>query len=46
VVWHIWWLAAAGLLGVIISVIVRTTSGEHERRLAAARVAQLEGKMT
>ena len=42
VVWHIWWLAAVGLTGIILSVIIRTTSGEHERRLTGATLAKLE----
>jgi cytochrome o ubiquinol oxidase subunit 1 len=44
VVWHIWWLAIAGLFGIILCVIIRTTSGEHEHKLTAAKVAQLEGE--
>ena len=42
VIWHIWWLALLGLFGIIVSVIIRTTSGDHERRLTAAKVAKLE----
>lgn len=46
VVWHIWWLAALGLLGIMLTVIIRTTSGEHEYRLTAAKVAAMEGNKT
>jgi cytochrome o ubiquinol oxidase subunit 1 len=42
VIWHIWWLAVLGLLGVILLVIIRTTSGDHEHRLTAAHIAKLE----
>jgi cytochrome o ubiquinol oxidase subunit 1 len=44
VVWHIWWLAIVGVLGVILSVTIRATSGEHEHRITAARVAKMEAK--
>ncbi|HYH36065.1 MAG TPA: cytochrome o ubiquinol oxidase subunit I [Candidatus Saccharimonadales bacterium] len=44
VVWHIWWLAAASLLGVVLCVMFRTTEGEHERRITAATLAKLEGE--
>ncbi|PIZ62155.1 cytochrome o ubiquinol oxidase subunit I [Candidatus Saccharibacteria bacterium CG_4_10_14_0_2_um_filter_52_9] len=42
IIWHIWWLAPLGLLGVIACVLIRTTGGEHEYRISAARVAMLE----
>jgi cytochrome o ubiquinol oxidase subunit 1 len=44
VVWHIWWLAVLGLLGVVLCVIIRTTSGEHEYRITAKQLAKLEGE--
>jgi cytochrome o ubiquinol oxidase subunit 1 len=44
VVWHIWWLAILGLLGVMLCVIIRTTSGEHEYRITAKQLAKLEGE--
>jgi cytochrome o ubiquinol oxidase subunit I len=44
VVWHIWWLAVLGLLGIMLSVILRSTTGEHEHRITAATVAKLEGE--
>jgi len=46
VVWHIWWLAVLGLLGIILALIIRTTSGEHEYRITAAKIAKLEGEKT
>ncbi len=42
VVWHIWWMAILGLAGIITLILVRTTSGEHEYRITAAKVAKLE----
>ncbi|MGC1176761.1 MAG: cytochrome ubiquinol oxidase subunit I, partial [Candidatus Saccharimonadales bacterium] len=44
VVWHIWWLAPIGLLGVILTVIIRTTSGDHEQRVSAEQIAKLEAQ--
>lgn len=44
VVWHIWWLALIGLIGIILSIIIRTTGGDHERRITATRIAKLEGE--
>jgi cytochrome o ubiquinol oxidase subunit 1 len=41
-VWHILWLAIIGLLGVIITVIIRTTGDDHEYVLTAAEVEKLE----
>ncbi len=44
VVWHIWWLAALGLLGVIIFVLIRTDDDRGERIISAKRVAAMEAK--
>ncbi len=43
-VWHIWWLAALGLLTVIGSVIIRTSSEDSEYTVTAAELEQLESK--
>lgn len=42
VIWHIWWLAALGLLGVISIVIARTSDDNTERVITAKRVAAME----
>jgi len=42
IVWHIWWLAAIGLFGVITTIIVRSTNEEPEYKISAARVAKME----
>jgi cytochrome o ubiquinol oxidase subunit 1 len=42
IVWHIWWLAAVTLLAIIVTIIVRTSSEDNERRITAARLAKLE----
>jgi len=41
-IWHIWWLAIVGLLGVILTLIIRATSDETEYTLTAAEIAKLE----
>lgn len=42
IVWHIWWLAIIGLLGVIVSVIIRLHTDETEYTISAAEVARVE----
>ncbi|HVO86825.1 MAG TPA: cytochrome o ubiquinol oxidase subunit I [Candidatus Binatia bacterium] len=42
IVWHIWWLAAISLFGVITTIIVRSTNEEPEYKISAARVAKME----
>jgi cytochrome o ubiquinol oxidase subunit 1 len=42
VIWHIWWLMAAGLLAVVTLVIIRTTDDDTERTITAAEVATIE----
>jgi cytochrome o ubiquinol oxidase subunit 1 len=41
-IWHIWWLAIVGIVGVIICVIVRASNDETEYVLTAQAVEQLE----
>ena len=41
-IWHIWWLAGLGLLGVIAIAIVRTSDDKTERVITAAKVARIE----
>jgi cytochrome o ubiquinol oxidase subunit 1 len=42
VVWHIWWLAGLGLLGVAAAIIMRTSDDHSTRVISAAKVAKLE----
>jgi cytochrome o ubiquinol oxidase subunit I len=42
IVWHIWWLAPLGLLGVITSVLIRTSQDNTEIRISAKHLAKLE----
>lgn len=41
-IWHIWWLAALGLLGVIIVLIIRSMDTDTERVITAEEVKRLE----
>jgi cytochrome o ubiquinol oxidase subunit 1 len=45
-VWHIIWLIAAGILGIIVCVIVRTFNENAEYTLSAAEVEKLEHNRT
>ena len=40
-IWHIWWLAIIGLLGVITLLIVRSTDDETEYVIPAAEVRKI-----
>lgn len=41
-IWHIWWLAALGLFGVITLLIVRSLDDETEYVVKASEIAKLE----
>lgn len=41
-IWHIWWLAAIAILGVITLVIIRSMDDETEYVISAAEVARTE----
>ncbi|MDB5178618.1 MAG: cyoB [Patescibacteria group bacterium] len=40
VIWHIWWLAVVGLLGVIATIIIRTSTDDSEYTIPAAKVEE------
>jgi cytochrome o ubiquinol oxidase subunit 1 len=42
-VWHIWWLAIAGLLGVIVTLILRSYNNDIDYTISAEAVAGMEG---
>ncbi len=42
VIWHIWWLAALGLFGIIALVVIRSTKQETELCIPAETVAHIE----
>jgi cytochrome o ubiquinol oxidase subunit 1 len=46
VIWHIWWLAAIGMLGLVICIIVRTTEDDTEYVLRADEIEKLEASHT
>jgi cytochrome o ubiquinol oxidase subunit 1 len=41
-IWHIWWLAALGLTGVIMSIIIRASNDHNEYVIPAEEVARIE----
>ncbi len=41
-VWHIWWLAAIGIIAIISIVIISSASDDDEYLISAARVEQIE----
>ena len=41
-IWHIYWLGAIGLIGIITSVIIRTSDDHSEYVVTAARVEKIE----
>ena len=44
-VWHIWWLVVVGLLGAVVTIIIRTTSDDTERTITAAQVEKIEAEL-
>jgi len=42
VVWHIWWLAALGLLAIVILIIARTSDERSEHVIPTAKIAKIE----
>jgi cytochrome o ubiquinol oxidase subunit 1 len=42
IIWHIWWLAVVGFLGVVTTIIVRSTDEETQRTITASEIKELE----
>jgi cytochrome o ubiquinol oxidase subunit I len=42
IIWHIYWLAVIGLLGIIMTAIVRANVDEPDKIIPASKVAQIE----
>ncbi len=42
-IWHIWWLAAIGLLGIVVSVIVRINDDNTEYTVTVEEIKHIEG---
>jgi cytochrome o ubiquinol oxidase subunit I len=43
-IWHIWWLAPLGLVGVIAGIIIRSAAENTEYRTSAEKLAKLEAE--
>jgi cytochrome o ubiquinol oxidase subunit 1 len=41
-IWHIWWLAVLGALGIVVSVIIRTLNDESEYKITAEEIKRLD----
>ncbi len=44
IIWHMWWLVAVGVLGVVITSIVRSFTLDTDYHIPAAEVAKLEAQ--
>ncbi len=42
IIWHIWWLLIIGFLGLVLTIILRTTSGEHEKVITVSQIEKIE----
>jgi len=42
IIWHIWWLAVLGLLGIVVTLVVRASNPEPEFILKAHEVEKIE----
>jgi cytochrome o ubiquinol oxidase subunit I len=45
IVWHIWWLAAIGLFGIITTLIVRLSNDDTERVVTVAEIQRVEAEI-
>lgn len=43
-IWHMWWLVAIGLIGCIVTLIIKLTDDEPDEKLSAAHIATLVEK--
>jgi cytochrome o ubiquinol oxidase subunit 1 len=44
IIWHIWWLAVIGFIGIIATIIIRSTDEEPEYTITAAELKKMEAK--
>lgn len=44
IIWHVWWLAIVAVIGVIVSVIIRTSNDDTEYVITAAEIERLDRK--
>jgi cytochrome o ubiquinol oxidase subunit 1 len=45
IVWHIWWLALAGLSGLIIAMVVRLSNDDAEREVNVEEIERVEAEI-
>ena len=45
IIWHIWWLAALGLLGIITTLIIRLSNDDVERTVTVAEIEKVETEL-
>lgn len=45
IIWHMWWLAAAGMIAIIVLVMVATLREDTERTVTAKEIARTEAKL-
>jgi cytochrome o ubiquinol oxidase subunit 1 len=45
IIWHIWWLAVASVLGLVVTMVVRASNPEPEYILAAHEVEKMENAL-
>lgn len=43
-IWHIWWLAIIGLLGLLVTIVIRISDDDTEYRISVAQLAKLEAQ--
>ena len=43
-IWHIWWLSVISLLATILTVIIRSSSGDNEHTVSAKEIAAVEAQ--
>lgn len=42
VIWHIWWMVGLGFIGIVISIIVRSSNDQTERIVPVEEIARIE----
>ncbi len=45
IIWHIWWLVIIGLIGAVVTIIIKLTDDEPDYKLSASAVAHHEMKL-
>ncbi|HEX7963126.1 MAG TPA: cytochrome o ubiquinol oxidase subunit I [Candidatus Saccharimonadales bacterium] len=43
-IWHIWWLAILGFVGVVTTLVIRLSDDDTERTISAAEIARTEAE--